>query len=76
MNEPQTAPKDGTVFLAHFGYPQLVSCIWNPVSERWAVALPQTGMVDGVWNDNYFSSEYEDQFEMRYWRALPKLQTL
>jgi len=73
MKDPSTAPKDGTIFLAHFGYPQLVSCMFNPVSCKWVTATPQTGMVDGDWNDYYFESEYEHPAEMRYWIKLPAL---
>jgi hypothetical protein len=74
MNYPETAPKDGTVILAHFGYPQLVTAIFNSEAGKWVVALPQTGMVDAVWNDNYFESEYEHPAEMRYWIPLPTIQ--
>lgn len=71
MNPPETAPKDGTIFLAHVGYPYLTVCRWNAPSSKWVVALPQTNFYDGAWDDFYFENEFEDENQLLGWIPLP-----
>lgn len=70
---PETAPKDGTAFLAHLGYPWPVVAAWNGYSEQWVYANNQIGIVDGKWNDAYFENEYEPTDELIGWMSLPEI---
>lgn len=71
--KPETAPKDGTAFLAHLGYPWPVVALWNGYTGQWVYASTQIGMVDGKWNDAYFENEYEPVGALKGWMPLPEI---
>jgi hypothetical protein len=71
MNPPETAPKDGTVFLAQIGWPILVSCMWSDPDDGWSCAIPQTDMYHGKWNDRYFETQRELESDLKGWIPLP-----
>ena len=68
---PETAPKDGSTFLADVGYPWAMVCAWNAAISQWIYAEYQVNMVDGEWNDPYFETEYE--YDIKAWMPLPKI---
>lgn len=70
---PQTAPKDGNVFLANIGYPWPVVCSWNGTSEKWAYADSQCGMYQGEWNDRYFENDWACESSLIAWQPLPNI---
>jgi len=39
LNPPETAPRDGSTFLADFGWQALSSTFWNDFKKRWRVAV-------------------------------------
>ena len=69
--KPETAPRDGTPFLASIGYPWPVISAWNGYHEQWAYALLQIGMVGGEWNDCYFETDHEPDGGLLGWMPLP-----
>jgi hypothetical protein len=71
MNPPNTAPKDGTAFLANMGWPYLVVCMWSGSDQRWVCANPQIGLYDGEWDDAYFENEWEKESALRGWLPMP-----
>lgn len=73
MNLPETAPKDGTVFLGDFGWPTFLITVWSSYSNKWVCATPQVDVGDWNWNDSYFENEWERESELKGWIELPKL---
>jgi len=69
----ENAPKDGSVFLADFGY-GTVAAAWSKVENQWVTALFQLGLVQGEFNDAYFETEYFNEDELKGWTALPAIQ--
>lgn len=70
MNDPSTAPKDGTQFLGDFGYPWLQAAAWCAASEDWAVATMQASH-DNNDRDVWFETEYEQPSALRGWMPMP-----
>ena len=70
---PQTAPKDGSMILADFGWPYPVLAAWNGHQMDWSIATQQVQPVDGVWNDTYFETDWEQDSDLKRWVALPSL---
>ena len=70
---PETAPKDGNVFLANVGYPWPVVCSWNGASEKWVYADFQCGMYEGEWNDTYFENDWTYESSLIAWLPLPNI---
>jgi len=66
-----SAPKDGTLILLLCGWPFALPAVWNEASATWVVAMPQTNMVDGEWNDPYWESEREPAENAKGWMPLP-----
>lgn len=73
LSTPETAPRDGTVILGHFGYPWLMAATWNEVTDQWAVAELQADLYDGQWNDRYFATEYLPPKDLLGWLPMPEL---
>ncbi|MCK9172292.1 MAG: hypothetical protein M0O99_02270 [Desulfuromonas thiophila] len=74
MNTPDTAPKDGKPFLANVGHPWLLMCCWNPVTESWCCAMPQTDLYEGKFQDTYFENHYFDDHELIGWLPVPEIE--
>ena len=66
-----TAPRDRTPFIGHFGWPWLLLTMWNPPSENWACATVQIGLYQGEWNDTYFETDHETADSLLGWLPLP-----
>jgi len=72
--QPETTPKDGTVFIGVFAsLPQSMSVCWNPISSKWAAATHLCGPVNGVWADFYFETEYFVDAELLKWQPMPEV---
>ena len=68
--EPDTAPKDGSVFIADIrGFLDPVACMFNEYEHKYIVASSALNMVDER-NDPYFESEYFDLNDLVKWRKL------
>ena len=72
MNIPETAPQDGSVFLADMGWPWLVVCMWNASVDKWVYVTPQTDLYEGEWNDRYFENEWDSKSELKGWLPMPE----
>ena len=70
---PETAPKDGSTFLADVGYPWPVLAVWSKAHNEWACADYQLDVLNGEWVDAYFQTEYEKPDGLRAWMPLPKI---
>ena len=71
MNTPDTAPKDGAVFLGDFGWAQYMPCMWSGCNDKWVYAMPQIDCCDGDWDDTYFENEWEKEVELKGWIKMP-----
>lgn len=71
MNPPETAPKDGSLFLGDFGWPQLLPTMWNSHDQKWNVALPQIQEMAPYADDNYFENEQQDPGDLKGWIEWP-----
>jgi hypothetical protein len=71
MNPPETAPRDGSVFLAAVGWPWLLPCMWCEVSARWAVATPQA-CGTGTDVDRWWECDYETDEALTGWLPMPE----
>jgi hypothetical protein len=71
MNPPETAPRDGTMILADFGWPWLLPTAWNAMDGRWAVAVLQRSH-DGDGEDVWFETDEGKPDQMRGWVECPK----
>jgi len=66
-------PKDGNSFLADVGLPWPVVTAWNGCDECWVYASLHANMVDGIYNDIYFETEYEPVGNVKRWMPTPEL---
>ncbi|MEZ5480153.1 MAG: hypothetical protein R3E95_22535 [Thiolinea sp.] len=73
LKPPDTAPRDGTVILGHFGYPWLLATVWNEAVDQWAVAELQADLYEGQWNDRYFNTEHWPPDKLLGWVELPEV---
>lgn len=69
---PETAPKDGTLFLGDFGWPVALMTTWDAYGEEWTYAMPQTCQMEDGGDNRYFETETERD-GLRAWMPLPKL---
>ena len=67
LHPPETAPKDGTLILADFGWPWLSVTAWNELSQKWTTASFQS---DGT-GDTWFETEWENDADLAGWMPLP-----
>ena len=74
MNPPETAPRDGTVFLAHIeGCPWMVPCVWNDALKMWNYAnLAQYPISKGV--ERYFENECRLADALLGWLPMPEIE--
>ena len=72
MNTPESAPKDET-FLGNFGYPWLQMTVWNDYDKKWSVASMEINMMNGEWNDPYWTTEQENETALLGWIPLPPI---
>lgn len=70
---PETAPKDGTVILADFGWPWPVPAAYSTHDENWVTALLQMCPMEGGGTDTYFENEYEQGAKLKRWMPMPDL---
>jgi hypothetical protein len=73
-NPPETAPRDGKLFLGDFGYPWLLMTAWNEHDEKWATTSIQAQEMKGGKTDLWFETEQEKPGELRGWIPLPEIQ--
>jgi hypothetical protein len=70
---PESAPKDGTVFIGDFGYPWPLQALWDPYDEHWNYCVANADlMANGKYNF-YFETEYESNESLLRWMPMPKL---
>jgi hypothetical protein len=72
--DPETAPHDGTMILADFGWPWLVPAAWSRMSCTWAVATynasAETVTSTDV-HDCWWEFEAEDNRDLKGWTPIP-----
>lgn len=73
MNPPETAPKDSTVFLGHFGLPWFVPTVYCKADKKFCHADLQIDLYEGEWCDAYFENEYEHEIALLGWIPMPSL---
>jgi hypothetical protein len=68
--DADSAPKDGTIIIAHFGWPWPVTAIWDPENEEWSTAqLSPCGPEKSVG----WETEWEKSSSLIGWQPLPSL---
>ena len=68
--DPSAAPKNGTVILAHFGWPHFVPTFWCRHLEEWVTAQPEACAPGEM---QFFESGTELHSSMRGWIPIPNL---
>ena len=68
--DPFIAPKDGTVILAHFGWPYLIPTFWCRQLEEWVTAQPGACAHGEM---QLFESDTEPHDSMVGWALIPNL---
>lgn len=77
------APRDGTMILAHLGWPWMVPASWNPETEEWAIAtwnasamagsgeiIPDHGITETWWESD---TDYDGSLKgWMPWPAIPE----
>ena len=71
VNPSETAPRDGTLFLANIGYHYYVMCCWRGADNNWVYPQLQIGPYLGEWNDCYFETEHDNEGSLIDWIELP-----
>ena len=71
MNPPETAPRDGSVFLADIGWPWLLPCMWCDRPGKWSVATPQA-CTAGREADRWWESDWEAEDALTGWLPVPE----
>jgi hypothetical protein len=72
LNQPGTAPRDGSPILGHFGFPWLQPAAWNAEEERWAVATLAADENDGI-RETWWENERATHGELRGWLPMPEI---
>ncbi len=65
-------PKDKPILLLLNSYPFSTIGIWNKVAKEWCVAIHQTDMYKGEWQDDYFHGEYFESKDIKGWMNMPE----
>ncbi len=70
---PETAPKDGTVFIGVFGdiSPTPVQTCWSLASKKWCASIQQADMFNGRW-DMFFENEWS--LMLLKWLPMPEVE--
>lgn len=71
MNAPETAPQDGNVILADFGYPWIFAATWNAHDDKWCAATLSAQEMENGKTDTWFENEYYKHSEMIGWLPMP-----
>lgn len=69
---PDTAPRDGTLFLGDIGYPWPLMMGWSQTEQGWVVAMLAMNVYDGQ-DDPYFENEWEPVESLKRWRPMPRI---
>jgi len=71
----ETAPKDGTQFLANIGYPWATLVAWNEVRQEYTcVTLSACELGNGV--DVWFENEQAAELDLIAWMPLPGIKVV
>lgn len=73
---PETAPHDGTVILADFGWPWLVPAAWSRMSCTWNVAVYNASAETATskeTQDCWWEFETEDNRDLKGWLPIPQI---
>ena len=68
-----TAPKDGTMIIADFGWHQPSLAVWNDIDKNWVTATLNTQEMPDEKIDYWFENERVAFYDLEYWMPLPKL---
>lgn len=68
-------PKDGSMFIADVDLPFPVVAAWNGFHGEYVYASLQVNMVDGIYNDFYFETEYDHRTQVKAWMPLPEIKS-
>jgi hypothetical protein len=74
--DAETAPHDGTMILADFGWPWLIPAAWSRMSGTWQVAVynasAETVTRTEVY-DCWWEFETEDNRDLKGWMPIPPI---
>ena len=67
----ELAPKTGEQIIANVGLPWPVMACWNAHDSQWSYANLQINMMEGEYNDPYFETESDHNYELKGWIPTP-----
>lgn len=70
---PATAPRDGTLIIADFGWPWACPAVWDEYDEQWVVAHIQQCPMRGGKRNSYLETDAEANRDLRGWQPMPAL---
>jgi hypothetical protein len=76
--DAETAPHDGTMILADFGWPWLVPAAWSRMRGTWQVAVYNASaetVTSTEVNDCWWEFETEDNRDLKGWMPIPPTNT-
>jgi hypothetical protein len=74
--DAETAPHDGTMILANFGWPWLVPAAWSRMSATWNVAVYNASaeaVTSTEVHDCWWEFETEDNRDLKGWMPIPPI---
>jgi hypothetical protein len=74
--DAETAPHDGTMILADFGWPWLVPAAWSRMSGTWQVAVYNASaetVTSTEVHDCWWEFETEDNRDLKGWMPIPPI---
>ena len=70
---PETAPLDGTLILADFGWPWPTPAVFDPYDEQWCVTTVHACPMEGGRKNFYFEMDTENKASLKQWLPMPEL---
>jgi hypothetical protein len=68
--DAETAPHDGTMILADFGWPWLVPAAWSRMCGTWQIAVYNAS---AEVHDCWWEFETEDNRDLKGWMPIPAI---
>lgn len=69
---PKTAPRNGTLIMADFGYPWPCLAVWNSYEEKWTSTMFNAQEMENGKTDSWWETELESDYQLQRWLPMPR----